>query len=237
MKIYQRVAAALLLVALGVGMVAPTNVEAYSSSVANAQRIMQKFGIPAGPVDGLSGSQTSRGLCIFRYIAGLTVSRNNLDSTTYSYLKKYDTSYSSLQKIRAKSSSEYLVAHETCQAMVYASGGYYQRVMAISTGVSEHPTPNGSYSLGYTNKGWSCSTLYPESCRNHSEGKFASVSRYGNMYNMRQVVGNIFVHGSTDVPTYPASHGCIRVTVADADWMYDHVGNGARPTITVTGSY
>jgi hypothetical protein len=87
-----------------------------------------KICIPAGPVDGLSGSQTSRGLCIFRYIAGLTVSRNNLDSTTYSYLKKYDTSYSSLQKIRAKSSSEYLVAHETCQAMVYASGGYYQRL-------------------------------------------------------------------------------------------------------------
>ncbi|MGB4800922.1 MAG: L,D-transpeptidase [Candidatus Saccharimonadales bacterium] len=215
----------------------PLTAGAESSSIANAQRIMTKFGIPAGPIDGLSGAKTSRGLCIFRYIAGLSVNRNNLDTTTYTYLKKYDSAYSSLSQIRAKSSSEYLVAHETCQAMVYARSGYYQRVMAISTGISGHPTPNGSYSLGYTQKGWSCSTLYPESCRNHTEGRFASVSSYGNMYNMRQVTGPIYVHGSTEVPTYPASHGCIRVTVSDSDWMYDNVGNGGRPIITITGAY
>lgn len=208
-----------------------------SSSVANAQRIMTKFGIPAGPVDGLSGAQTSRGLCIFRYMAGLSVTRNNLDSTTYTYLKNYDAKYSSISKIPARSSSEYLVAHETCQAMTYASGGYYKRIMAISTGVSGHGTPNGSYSLGYTQKGWACSTLYPESCRKHTEGKFAYISNYGNMYNIRQVTGPIYVHGSTEVPTYPTSHGCIRVTVSDSDWMYANVGNGARPTITVTGAY
>ncbi|MGB4967833.1 MAG: L,D-transpeptidase [Candidatus Saccharimonadales bacterium] len=217
--------------------VTPVQAAEASSSVSNAQRIMTKFGIPAGPVDGMSGPQTSRGLCIFRYISGLSVSRNNLDSTTYSKLKQYDSTYSSLSQIKAKGSSEYLVAHETCQAMVYARSGYYQRVMAISTGVSGHGTPNGSYSLGYTQKGWACSTLYPESCRNHTEGQFASVSRYGNMYNMRQVTGPIYVHGSTEVPTYPASHGCIRVTVSDSDWMYANVGNGARPLITITGAY
>jgi lipoprotein-anchoring transpeptidase ErfK/SrfK len=230
-----------LLVGLAVtcALVPATPVQAAesSSSVANAQRIMTKFGIPAGPVDGLSGAQTSRGLCVFRYMAGLSVSRNSLDSTTYTYLKNYDAKYSSLSKIPARSSSEYLVAHETCQAMVYARSGYYQRVMAISTGVSGHTTPNGSYYFGYTQKGWSCSTLYLESCLNHTEGQFASISSYGNMYNMRQVTGPIYVHGSTEVPTYPASHGCIRVTVSDSDWMYANVGNGARPLITTTGAY
>lgn len=208
-----------------------------SSSVANAQRIMTKFGIPTGPVDGLSGSQTSRGLCIFRYMSGLSVSRSNLDSATYTKLKQYDAAYTSLRQIRAKSTSEYLVAHQTCQAMVYARSGYYQRVMAISTGIPGHTTPSGSYALGYTQKGWSCSTLYPESCTKQTTGRFAYISNYGNMYNMRQVTGPIYVHGSTSVPTYPASHGCIRVTVSDSDWMYDNVGNSAKPTIYVLGAY
>jgi len=55
------------------------------------------------------------------------------------------------------------------------------------------------------------------------------------MYNpRRQVVGAIFVHGSTSVPTYPASHGCIRVTVNDSDWLYHNVD---RMPIFITGKY
>ena len=31
------------------------------------------------------------------------------------------------------------------------------------------------------------------------------------MYNPLYIVGGIAIHGSLDVPAYPASHGCIRV--------------------------
>jgi hypothetical protein len=34
------------------------------------------------------------------------------------------------------------------------------------------------------------------------------------------------IHGSNSVPAYPASHGCIRVTRADATWLFDRVPNG-----------
>ncbi|HEY0554816.1 MAG TPA: L,D-transpeptidase family protein [Thermoanaerobaculia bacterium] len=36
-------------------------------------------------------------------------------------------------------------------------------------------------------------------------------SALGQMYNPLYIVGGIAIHGSLDVPAYPASHGCIRV--------------------------
>ncbi|HEY3570908.1 MAG TPA: L,D-transpeptidase family protein [Thermoanaerobaculia bacterium] len=36
-------------------------------------------------------------------------------------------------------------------------------------------------------------------------------SPLGEMYNPLYIVGGIAIHGSLDVPPYPASHGCIRV--------------------------
>lgn len=165
-----------------------------------------------------------------------------MNDSLLSKLRSYDKQYASLGQIPAPKrggESTYLYVHEKCQVMLYAENGHYKRVMAVSTGKAgkRTETPNVTKRLGYTNRGWSCSTLWPESCRTHTEGRFANISDYGNMYNKRGVIGNILVHGSTFVPTYPDSHGCIRVTVKDADWMYDHVGNGQKPLIIITGAY
>lgn len=238
------------------GPLQPTQAHAYSSSVAEAQRIMTRFGIPAGPVDGASGPQTSRGLCVFRYLTGLPVSRSSLDSATLSKLRDYDNRYGSLQQIpasRRDGQRTYLVAHETCQAMVYVEyssargGSYYKRVMPISTGITSHNTPNGNYWLGGTAKGWWCSTLYPQTCSDNkdTDGRFGYLRNHagrpagwGNMYNFRTFKsGGWGVHGSKSVPTYPASHGCVRVTVADSDWMYAYVGNNGPTYFSVIGQY
>ena len=42
----------------------------------------------------------------------------------------------------------------------------------------------------------------------------------GSMYRPKFVVGGVAVHGSSSVPNYPASHGCIRVvnSVMDLIW-------------------
>lgn len=224
-----------------------TSEAAYSSSVYNSQKIMSKFAIPTGPIDGNLGPQTRRGLCIFRYMSGLSVSLKTLDSTTYSKLKSYNTTYSSLSTIPARmstSTNQILVAHETCQAMTFskkAANGkhYYAKVMAISTGVTGHGTPNGTYSLNKTKLGWSCSTTYNTTCKTQTTGKYLSHGSYGNMYNYRWFNSSKYgIHGSTSVPTYPASHGCVRVTVSDSDWMYANVGNGSIvPKLVVTGAY
>ncbi len=207
--------------------------------VKRAQTILTGFGIPVGDVDGHFGPETARGLCAFRRIAGIGTTRDALDQKTLDTLKAYDAKYRTLRDIPAKDylgKSTYLVAHQTCQVVFYVEGNHYRRVFASSTGMSGHRTPNGSFGLGSTLKGWYCSTLYPEGCYHHTEGWFASISSYGNMYNPRQVNGDIFLHGSMSVPPYPASHGCIRVQVKDADWMYKYVGVGVRTPVFVTGS-
>jgi lipoprotein-anchoring transpeptidase ErfK/SrfK len=232
----------LALAAMAIVLVAPVSASAAPSAatVREAQTIMKKFGLPTGAVDGDFGPQTARALCAFRYMTGKSVNRKNVDSSLSSALRSYNTKYSRLQSIPAPANSghkTYLVAHETCQVMFYVSNGYYSRVMPISTAKKGKTTPNGTYQLGYTQRGWHCSTLYPESCRTQSSGRFKNISNYGNMYNKRLMKGNYFVHGSTDVPTYPASAGCIRVTIADSDWMYDNVGNNGHVHMKVMGAY
>lgn len=215
--------------AILVGVVPQPASAAASNTVREAQTILKKFGMPIGTVDGVWGSQTARGLCAFRIVVGATPSRSGITSSTMTTLRNYNKKYSKLQSIPAKTRSgntTYMYANQTCQAMLYVKGGKYQKAMAISSGKAGTSTPNNVYTLGNTATGWYCSKQYPENCANHTEGRFAtSGKRFGNMYNRRHFVGGKYVHGSTSVPTYPASHGCIRVSIADSDWMYDNVNS------------
>ena len=44
----------------------------------------------------------------------------------------------------------------------------------------------------------------------------------GLLYRPLTFVGNSFaIHGWKSVPAYPASHGCVRVPIWTADWLYD----------------
>ena len=226
-------AAAATSVALVVAPLTSVSAATVSPTIKESQTIMKKFGLPVGTIDGMWGPQTARGLCAFRQIASLPWSRATLNQTDLAWLRAYNLKYSSLGQItqtNREGKSTYMLANETCQTMTYVKANRIVRVMPISTGTAGHATPNGLYTMGSTRPGWSCSTLYPESCGYHTEGMNAKYntkgvlySRYGNMYNKRSVNGNILVHGSTSVPTYPASHGCIRVTVADSDWMWRYV--------------
>ncbi len=236
-----------LFVMLGVAVPSPAEA-ATSSQIAEAQRILTKFAIPTGPVDGIWGAQTAQGMCTFRQIAGLPVSRGGITSSDLATLRNYNSWYAGLGSIPAPARngrSTYLLANETCQTMVYVKGGAYVKVFRISTGRAGYPTPNGSFWLGATFPGWSCSTIFPESCYIHSAGanawyttKGVAYSKYGNMYNKRSFSGSFMLHGSGYVPTYPASHGCIRVSVANSDWLYRNISNAAGTVpLSVIGQY
>jgi lipoprotein-anchoring transpeptidase ErfK/SrfK len=43
----------------------------------------------------------------------------------------------------------------------------------------------------------------------------------GEIYRPKYFVGGIAVHGSNSIPNYPASHGCVRVSVPAMDWIWD----------------
>jgi lipoprotein-anchoring transpeptidase ErfK/SrfK len=48
----------------------------------------------------------------------------------------------------------------------------------------------------------------------------------GTLYRPKYFVGGVAVHGYPNVPPYPASHGCVRVTNAAMDWLW---ANGVMP--------
>ena len=43
----------------------------------------------------------------------------------------------------------------------------------------------------------------------------------GSIYRPKYFNGGIAVHGSYSIPDYPASHGCVRVSTAAMDWIWD----------------
>ena len=70
-------------------------------------------------------------------------------------------------------------------------------------------TPCGHLEVFSTAPGWKTSPL-------------------GEMYNPLYIVGGIAIHGSLDVPAYPASHGCIRVPMFASQRLPRMVPRGTR---------
>jgi lipoprotein-anchoring transpeptidase ErfK/SrfK len=89
----------------------------------------------------------------------------------------------------------------------------------------------GEYS--YTNKDGSSDYAYTP------EGDYRVYRRYdgvevaplGTLYRPLYFVGGWAVHGSPSVPAYPASHGCVRLSNDDQDWLWDHAPDDMEVTV------
>jgi N-acetylmuramoyl-L-alanine amidase len=96
------------------------------------------------------------------------------------------------------------------QVLFLYKGGALQKVLTISSGSNERfcsegycrkaVTPGGSFGIYRQAKGWEYGPL-------------------GGLYNPQYFNGGIAIHGATSVPAYPASHGCIRIPMAAAEWF------------------
>jgi hypothetical protein len=104
-------------------------------------------------------------------------------------------------------------------------GGALLRILPVSTGSGKRycvdgqcdvaVTPGGSYRVGYR-------ILGPHK------------SRLGVLYNPLFFNGGIAIHGAPSVPAYPASHGCVRIPMADSLWFFNTVTRGT-PVYVVGG--
>ena len=59
----------------------------------------------------------------------------------------------------------------------------------------------------------------------------AHKSPLGILYRPAYFYGGYAVHGSSSVPTYPASHGCVRITDPAMDRLYDLLVVGTPVTV------
>jgi lipoprotein-anchoring transpeptidase ErfK/SrfK len=88
--------------------------------------------------------------------------------------------------------------------LVLARGARPAMILHTSSGTSATPTVFGKYRFyrrepGYNNK---------------------------SMYYSLYFVGGYAIHGYSPVPTYPASHGCLRIPIPSAKRVYGWVSLG-----------
>jgi peptidoglycan hydrolase-like protein with peptidoglycan-binding domain len=97
------------------------------------------------------------------------------------------------------------------QVLFFVKGGSLFKIVPVSTGSGQRfcvkgdcstaVTPGGSYHVYGKYRGWQTGNL-------------------GKLYSPSYFNGGIAVHGATSVPPYPASHGCARVPMTSADWLF-----------------
>jgi len=107
----------------------------------------------------------------------------------------------------------------TRQVLFYAVNGAIVRILDVSTGggytyvgsdgrLATAVTPEGHFSIRYKINRWVTSKL-------------------GTLYRPAYFnTSGYAIHGEGEVPTYPASHGCVRITVPAMDRMYDKLTVG-----------
>jgi lipoprotein-anchoring transpeptidase ErfK/SrfK len=61
------------------------------------------------------------------------------------------------------------------------------------------------------------------------------VGDLGQIYRPKYFIGGVAIHGSLSVPAYPASHGCVRVSVAAMDMIWEQEILPRGTTVVVHG--
>ncbi|MEU1968633.1 L,D-transpeptidase family protein [Micromonospora sediminicola] len=98
------------------------------------------------------------------------------------------------------------------QLLMIVDDGEVSRIFNTSTGTFEHYTFQGETYLADTPRGRWTIDWQVDGWRDGPLGRL-----YRPKYFQEQ---GIAIHGYTSVPPYPASHGCVRVTLPAMDWLW-----------------
>jgi hypothetical protein len=164
-----------------------------------------------GPVDGVFGTRTLHGVVAFQKTQG--IARDGVvGPVTWSRLAdpyrprpRYPVAVRSLE-IDLTHQVVYVVRDgavrriadaSTGSGALYYSGGAWHRAI----------TPTGRFHVERRIDGWRHSPL-------------------GWMWRPNYFYGGYAVHGSTSVPSYPASHGCVRITIPTMNALWSRLSVG-----------
>ena len=104
---------------------------------------------------------------------------------------------------RYRSPGDHIEVDKTRQILLDVRGGEVVGVLPVSTGATGN-TPEGHHRI-----------LWKAPATTTWLGS-------GILYRTLTFVGSSFaIHGWVDVPPYPASHGCVRIPIWTADWLYN----------------
>ena len=161
-----------------------------------AEQRLWELGYWAGPIDGKFDSASRQALIAFQKVEG----RARTGNLTLTELSALHTASRPRPRFEGYAHIEIDLTRQVL--LVIDETGTVYRILSVSTGnegryvdhgeVHRAHTPRGTFKVLRKINGWRLSSL-------------------GLLYYPSYILNGIAVHGSLSVPTYPASHGCIRV--------------------------
>ena len=176
------------------------------------RRLIALHYFDVGHADGVFGAGTHHAVVAFQKVQGLTRDGIVGPATRARLARPY------VPAPRYRLATASLEVNLARQVIYYVRSGTIQRIIDASTG-------SGAW---YYSRGRWARAITPT-------GRFRIYWRYpggwqpgplGSMYRPNYFYGGYAVHGMTSVPAYPASHGCVRMTVPAMDRMWSSLWVG-----------
>ncbi|HWB72289.1 MAG TPA: cell wall-binding repeat-containing protein [Egibacteraceae bacterium] len=182
-------------------------------AVADLQHRLAASGYWVGPVDGLYGTLTHQAVMALQKVHGLT--RDGV----YGPATRALLAGSPPRPAPRSAVGLVMEVDKARQVLLMVRDGRVEWVFNTSTGTERPYVYQGRTYLADTPPGQWRITREIDGIREGSLGRL-----YRPKYFHPD---GIAIHGSTSVPAYPASHGCVRVSVQAMDWLWPLVPIGS----------
>jgi peptidoglycan hydrolase-like protein with peptidoglycan-binding domain len=178
------------------------------------QQRLQDLNFWVGALDGQYGLTTRQAVMAFQKYAGLETS-GYVDEATAAALS------GATEQARATADAGTLVeVDKTRQLLFFVVDGKTQWIFNTSTANGLPYEEEDQNTPGEIQKGVA---ITPDGLhhvnRERPEGWWEG--DLGQIYRPKYFVGGVAVHGSNSIPNYPASHGCVRVSVPAMDFIWE----------------
>ena len=199
-----------------IGPVAPLLAvgSANGEATSHIQQRLQDLNFWVGAIDGQYGLTTRQAVMAFQKYAGLGTS-GYVDDATAAALS------GATEQARSTADAGTLVeVDKTRQLLFFVVDGRTQWIFNTSTANGLPYEEEDQNSPGELQKGVA---VTPDGLhhvnRERAEGWWEG--DLGKIYRPKYFVGGVAVHGSNSIPNYPASHGCVRVSVPAMDFIWE----------------
>ncbi len=163
-------------------------------------------------IDGKPGLATRSAIMAFQKVQGLPVT-GTVGKADYAALDKPKSPV-----LKATAPADRVEVDLTKQVLYVVTHGTITRVMPVSSGNGKkYLQKNGKKATALTPVGWYKVERRIEGVRE---------ADLGTLYDPQYFYRGWAIHGSNSVPSYPASHGCVRVTRADAKYLLKAISVG-----------
>jgi peptidoglycan hydrolase-like protein with peptidoglycan-binding domain len=182
--------------------------------VVDLQNRLLQLGFWVDAADGHYGLATSQAVMAFQKYYGVSNRSGTVDQATADALNTVTS------KPRPQATEVDVVeVNKALQVLHIIRGGLAIWTLNVSTGSGHAYTENSKKEPGKVLKG---DAQTPDGSykvtREKAEGWWEG--ELGRLYRPKYFRGGIAVHGSNNIPNYPASHGCVRVSTPAMDFIW-----------------